>query len=611
VVKVEDADSDTFDVSDDYFSILPSSTSIPFLTLTSPNGGEKWTVGETHNITWEAEGIGSVNLYLEIPGDCVNDEFDNPICYPGTSYDIATSVSASSGSYSWTIPSRGISTGDSSVVKVEDADSDTFDVSDDYFSISSEVLINPVSFQKGWNLFSPSVQEGIDISAMEDSGCSISAVYSWNPVSKSYSVATGHLNAGTGYWVAEDGEGCTFSVPGTPWYFSKKHYEVGTYLIGSAFASVSVSDVLGSCPPEKTTVKTQSGFGSIYQETSTMLPFKAYWLQLGEACDFGAEPVVPVPALTLTSPNGGEKWEIGKTYNITWESAGINKIDKIYYWSASGDITSIEGMITQNISANLGKYLWTIPSNVSLRDNYKIRVWTSMGMLDDSNNYFSIVSEAEEVDCTDSDEGKDYYTKGIISGLYNDNLNNFFEYCENSDTIHEFFCVGNGIEEQIYQCPYGCKDGACQLGITLTSPNGGEKWTVGETHNITWEAEGIGSVNLYLEIPGDCVNDEFDNPICYPGTSYDIATSVSASSGSYSWTIPSRGISTGDSSVVKVEDADSDTFDVSDDYFSILPSSTYYFNGLDLEVKSMENQLASIAAFLSQLLNEIRELMDR
>ena len=154
---------------------------------------------------------------------------------------------------------------------------------------------------------------------------------------------------------------------------------------------------------------------------------------------------------------------------------------------------------------------------------------------------------------------------------------------------------------------YACRERS----ITLTSPNGGEKWTVGETHNITWEAEGIGSVNLYLEIPGDCVNDEFDNPICYPGTSYDIATSVSASSGSYSWTIPSRGISTGDSSVVKVEDADSDTFDVSDDYFSILPSSTYYFNGLDLEVKSMENQLASIAAFLSQLLNEIRELMDR
>ena len=32
-------------------------------------------------------------------------------------------------------------------------------------------------------------------------------------------------------------------------------------------------------------------------------------------------------SITITSPNGGEQWEAGKTYDITWESTGVEKID--------------------------------------------------------------------------------------------------------------------------------------------------------------------------------------------------------------------------------------------------------------------------------------------
>ena len=35
----------------------------------------------------------------------------------------------------------------------------------------------------------------------------------------------------------------------------------------------------------------------------------------------------PQPSITVISPNGGERWEIGKTYEIRWESQGVNYVN--------------------------------------------------------------------------------------------------------------------------------------------------------------------------------------------------------------------------------------------------------------------------------------------
>lgn len=74
------------DKSDGYFTI-----SSPSLTLTSPNGGETWNAGETHNITWTSSGLPSTaNLKIEILN------YFTPI--------YTFNVPAGSNSYSWTIP---------------------------------------------------------------------------------------------------------------------------------------------------------------------------------------------------------------------------------------------------------------------------------------------------------------------------------------------------------------------------------------------------------------------------------------------------------------------------------------------------------------------------
>ena len=75
-------------------SSLSIDQSAPTVSMTSPNGGESWYVGSSHNITWtatDAEGITSVDLAYSTNGG---------VSYPNA---IAT-VPGAATSYAWTIP---------------------------------------------------------------------------------------------------------------------------------------------------------------------------------------------------------------------------------------------------------------------------------------------------------------------------------------------------------------------------------------------------------------------------------------------------------------------------------------------------------------------------
>jgi len=128
----------------------------------------------------------------------------------------------------------------------------------------------------------------------------------------------------------------------------------------------------------------------------------------------GVIPPPPVKYITVISPNGGERWVKGKTYDITWGSAGVDKVD-IYARKIDPTMvcaTCIVGiycppcngtLIAKNISASSGKYSWTIPSDIALGDKYKIQIGDTgfylgqNNIFDESDNYFSIVEKEEEI----------------------------------------------------------------------------------------------------------------------------------------------------------------------------------------------------------------------
>jgi len=179
--------------------------------------------------------------------------------------------------------------------------------------------------------------------------------------------------------------------------------------------------------------------------------------------------------------------------------------------------------------------------------------------------------------CVDSDGGINYYVAGQASiPSTNHQFGGTPEFLDDScqgNKLIEAYCSNGSIASTAYVCPDGCLNGACinsKLSITVTSPNGGETWKVGETHNITWTSSlpQNSRVLIYLSKAGS----NYD---------YTIATGVSATLGTYSWTIPATvgggntsSISTvGNQWKVLIEYPASSGFDSSDNYFSItLPS---------------------------------------
>jgi beta-lactamase superfamily II metal-dependent hydrolase len=95
-------------------------------------------------------------------------------------------------------------------------------------------------------------------------------------------------------------------------------------------------------------------------------------------------------------------------------------------------------------------------------------------------------------------------------------------------------------------------------GITVTSPNGGESWAGGSARAITWTAQDISNVKLEYTLNNG-------------GTWQVIASSLAASTGSYTWTVPN---SASTAARVRATDAFGSASDMSDGTFIITASAT-------------------------------------
>jgi len=99
------------------------------IIVTSPNGGENWRVGESHNISWTSQGTsGNVKIDYSTNG--------------GSSWQTVVSSTADDGSYLWTMPNTPSS---DCLVKICDAkDPDCCDQSDETFTISEPCQITVI-----------------------------------------------------------------------------------------------------------------------------------------------------------------------------------------------------------------------------------------------------------------------------------------------------------------------------------------------------------------------------------------------------------------------------------------------------------------------------------
>jgi hypothetical protein len=184
----------------------------------------------------------------------------------------------------------------------------------------------------------------------------------------------------------------------------------------------------------------------------------------------------------------------------------------------------------------------------------------------------SITSKAFASDCADSDGGQNYNVKGYV------NLAGYgWDYCSSSTTLMEQDC-GTDINSAVlnygrttsYTCPNGCVNGACipAPSIKITSPNGGEKWEIGKTYNITWTSTGYDKVRINVTCEGYS-----------SGAIMNVLSS--ATGGSYSFTVPSNWSAQSQCKAQVSENVSMLTgnasevdYDMSDNYFSIIEAIT-------------------------------------
>ncbi len=187
--------------------------------------------------------------------------------------------------------------------------------------------------------------------------------------------------------------------------------------------------------------------------------------------------------ITVTSPNGGEVWYMGSTYEIQWND-NINENVKIELYKSG----AIDRLIKDSTPSN-GSYNWPIPTDLTEYSSYKIKISSTSSSVNDlSDNNFTIEEEPPA----------DY--------------------------------------------------------ITVTSPNGGETWQMGTTHNITWDDNISEDVKIELYISGTLVST----------IAYD-----TSSGGSYTWSIPTW-LDESSYYKIKIESVDNSSLnDWSDNYFTI------------------------------------------
>ena len=99
----------------------------------------------------------------------------------------------------------------------------------------------------------------------------------------------------------------------------------------------------------------------------------------------GAPPGLAKASITVTVPNGGEKWKRGTTQTIKWKKVGST--------GSSVKIELLNGTVATLIKSgapNSGSFKWTIKPTQAVGTTYKIRITSNSAIKDTSNANFSI-----------------------------------------------------------------------------------------------------------------------------------------------------------------------------------------------------------------------------
>lgn len=481
------------DVSDAPFIV----TFAPSITITSPNGGEAWIAGTQHDITWTSTNVASVNIEYSTEDQ--------------TWTQIAAGLDAGTGAYTWTVPDTPTSYSSIRITSVDNAE--IYDVSDDSFAILPPPSIIVVSPNGGENWTAGTTR---NITWTSVSVGSVKLEYTtdgetWTSITNDTSAATGAYA-----WTLPDIESATFLV------------------------RVTANDVPN------------------VSDTSD-----------------AAFNVTFAPTITLAAPNGGEQWTAGTVHDVTWTSTNVANV-RIEFFTGSGMWT----LVADNIDASLGTYAWTVPDVESVMCQVRISDTTNSDVRDVSDGTFT-VSGQPVVTVTSPNGGESWmvgttqtitWTSSNVTAVTIEQTTDgttWTAIAQSADasggsyawtvpaapSVNCLIRISDAVNPTVTDTSDAPFAITAIPAVTLSSPNGGESWTVGSKQNITWTSASIGNVTIEFSPDGD--------------TWTTVAANYPAASGTYLWTVPNA---VSDAAVIRITRSNaSEPTDTSDAPFSIVP----------------------------------------
>ena len=582
-----------------YVSVGNPDTNRSSVTVTSPNGGEDWTVGTTQTITWTPDHLvaGSYDIQYSIDGGA-------------TWITVATDLPGTSTSYSWVVPNTPTTDALVKVTGTDGTGTDYTDQSDNVFTISAPVLTvtSPVGGENWpigstheitWTAENVSAsQYSISYSVDGPSGTFTpittvdGSIYSYDwpvtgPGTSNAVVKVTALDSSGNPIIADDSNVFTISQPvltvtspdgGENWPIGSTHEITWTAENVSA-SQYSISYSVDGPSGTFTPITTVNGSVTSYDWPVTG-PATTNAVVKVTALDSSGNPIIAddsnvftisAPVLTVTTPAGGENWPIGSTHEIDWNAQNVNASQYVISYSVDGPsgtftpITTVNGSVTS--------YDWPVTGPATTNAVVKVTALDSSGnpIIADDSNVFTIsapvltvttpaggenwpIGSTHEIDWNAQNVNASQY---VISYSVDGPSGTFTPITTvgGSATSYDWPVTGPATTNAVVKVTALDSSGNPIIAddsnvftisapvLTVTTPAGGENWPIGSTHEIDWTVQNVNASQYVISYSVDG-----------PSGTFTPITTVGGSVTSYDW--PVTGPAT-TNAVVKVTALDS------------------------------------------------------
>jgi hypothetical protein len=415
VIAYDAADNYSYDASDADFTVADNEP--PGVEVTSPNGGETWYIDSFFDVTWNADdyvGVTSIDILLSSDGGAT---------YPDT---ISTGES-NDGVYSWQVDVAPTTQARVRVIAYDAAMNSGEDVSDADFTIADgDGPTVTVEAPDGGETWVYGAAENIEWTAYDNIGVSYVDIFLSSDGGATYpdTVATGWTDS-VCMWIVSVDPTPTARIrivayddagnPGSdesdadfeivdgvdPWVTVTQPNGGETWAIDSFFdvtwtadddIGVASIDILLSTDGGATyphTIATGESNDGVYSwqvdvspTTQARIKVVAYDAAGNDGEDASDADFTIAdddgPTVTVTDPNGGEVWDIGLTYDITWsadDNVGVSSVSLVL--STDGGSTFDDTLAAGE--PNDGVYLWLVDVAATTTARIKVIAYDAAG----------------------------------------------------------------------------------------------------------------------------------------------------------------------------------------------------------------------------------------